>query len=76
MEEKKNGRLKSDELNKRKEAILQLIKENCFITINEIVEKLEISRGMAESTIRNLKDEGKLVREGSTKAGKWIIKDL
>ena len=73
---KKNERLKADEIKKRKETILQLIRENSSITINEIVEKLEISRGMAESTIRNLKSEGKLVREGSTKAGKWIIKDL
>lgn len=63
-------------MEKRKEIILQLIRENCFITINEIVEKMEISRGMAENAIRNLMDEGKLVREGSTKAGKWIIKDL
>ena len=40
-----------------------------------MVEKLEISRGMVESAIKNLKDEGKLAREGSTKAGKWIVKN-
>lgn len=83
-ENKKSGRkpgrkkcdgLKADERKKRKEIILQLISENCFITINEIVEKLEISRGMVESAIKNLKDEGRLVREGSTKAGRWIVKN-
>ena len=72
---KKGDRLKADEIKKRKEIILQLITENCFITINEMVEKLEISRGMVESAIKNLKDEGKLAREGSTKAGKWIVKN-
>lgn len=39
--------------------------KNCFITINEMVE----------NTIKNLKDVGKLAREGSTKAGKWIVKN-
>ena len=63
-------------MKKRKETILQVIRENCFITINEIVEKLGISRGMVESAIKNLKNEGRLAREGSTKAGKWIVKDL
>ena len=32
---KKGDRLKADEIKKRKEIILQLITENCFITINE-----------------------------------------
>lgn len=72
---KKGDRLKADEIKKRKEIILQLIKENCFITINEMVEKLEISRGMVENAIKNLKDERKLVREGSTKAVKRIVKN-
>ena len=72
---KKSDRLKADEMKERKETILQLIRDNCFITINEIVEKLEISRGMVESAIKNLKNEGRLAREGSTKAGKWIVKD-
>ena len=54
--------------------MLQLIKENSYITVSELVEKLELSRGMAESTLKSLKLEGKLIREGSTKAGKWIVK--
>lgn len=79
-ENKKSGRksgrkkIKTDEIEKRKEAVLQLIKENSYITVSELVEKLELSRGMAESTLKSLKLEGKLIREGSTKAGKWIVK--
>lgn len=53
-ENKKDGRIKgdrliADEIKKRKEIILQLITVNCFVTINDMVEKLEVSRGMVES---------------------------
>lgn len=83
-ENKKDGRkdgrknkdgVKADEVKKRKEEILQLINEDGFITVSNIVEKLDISRGKVESSIKKLKDEGRLMREGSTKAGKWIIRN-
>ncbi len=74
---RKSGRkkIKADEIEKRKETVLQLIKGNCYITVNELVEKLNLSRGMIESALKNLKLEGRLIREGSTKAGKWIVKE-
>ena len=72
---KKGGMFKTDEIERRKETILQLMRENSFITMNEMAEKLGISRGMTESTVKDLKKEGRLVREGSTKRGKWIVKN-
>ena len=74
---RKSGRkkIKADEIEKRKEVALQLIKEDGYITVNRLIEKMELSRGMVESVLKSLKREGRLIREGSTKAGKWIAKD-
>jgi predicted HTH transcriptional regulator len=44
------------------------------LTLPEIAEKLQLSLGGVEKIVRQLKKEGILSREGSTKAGKWIVK--
>ncbi len=44
------------------------------LTLPEIAEKLQLSLGGVEKIVRQLKKEGILSREGSTKAGKCIVK--
>ena len=55
--------------------ILALMLENPKITAEQIANNLEnISAEGIRYHIRNLKKSGKIIREGSTKSGKWIVK--
>ncbi|MDR1543311.1 MAG: winged helix-turn-helix transcriptional regulator [Prevotellaceae bacterium] len=53
--------------------ILTLIKENSAITYVEMSEKINVATKTIERHIEKLKNDGKLVREGSTKYGCWKI---
>ena len=57
------------------ERILNLIKENPYITSTEIANKLEITRDGVNYNIRKLKQTGMLKREGPDKGGYWQILD-
>ena len=59
--------LKSDQ------KVLLLIKENQKITIKELCEFMSMSESGVKKVIKKLKDENKLVRVGSLKAGHWEI---
>ena len=54
--------------------VIRLLSDNGNLTLPEIADKLQLSLGGVEKIVRQLKKEGKLSREGSTKAGKWIVK--
>lgn len=54
--------------------VINYLSEDGNLTLPEIAEKLQISLGGVEKIVRQLKKEGILSREGSTKAGKWIVK--
>lgn len=57
--------------------ILQLIKENNFITTIEMADKLQITRSAVAKQIAKLKKQGIINRIGSDISGKWIlIKEL
>ncbi len=59
--------LKSDQ------KVLLLIKENKNITIKELCEITSMSESGIKKVIKKLKDEEKLIRIGSLKAGYWKI---
>ncbi len=50
-----------------------LIKENPGITHSHIAATLSVSSKTAERATKALRDAGLIAREGSDKAGKWII---
>ena len=54
--------------------VIRLLSDNGNLTLPEIAEKLQLSLGGVEKIVRQLKIESILSREGSTKAGKWIVK--
>ena len=60
--------LKSDQ------KILSLIKKNNEITIREICDKISMSESGVKKVIKKLKDENKLIRVGSLKAGHWEVR--
>ena len=53
--------------------IIKLIENNPSITANEITEKLELTIDSVRHYINKLKKQNVIKREGSTKAGKWVI---
>jgi len=54
--------------------ILRLMTENPKITVSEIAEKIGASISGVEKNIRQLKQEGIVVRTTDTKSGEWIVK--
>lgn len=66
---------KSDQKSKQKsnQKILALMKQNSQITIAQICSKLDMSESGVKKVIKKLKDEDKIKRVGSLKAGYWEI---
>ncbi|MBR5077909.1 MAG: putative DNA binding domain-containing protein [Victivallales bacterium] len=53
--------------------ILQMIQENPHITAKELATKLHTTTRTAERIFRQLKQSGKIRREGSDRYGHWIV---
>ncbi len=60
---------------KTAQKILELIKVNPHITINELSEQIKISDRAVKNHIKKFKDEGFLERVGSDKGGFWRVKE-
>lgn len=56
------------------ELVLTMLEGNPQINLQQIADKLGMTRRGVQKITDKLKAEGKLLREGSTKAGKWIVK--
>ena len=59
--------------NERKEQVLDLIRRDLTIKTTEIQSTLGLSERQLSRTIKMLKEDGKLGREGSSRSGNWII---
>ena len=57
----------------RKKIILKLIEENEKISIQQLVENIEVSKSTVERDLKELKEENRIEYVGSRKSGKWII---
>ena len=57
----------------RKERILELVSENSKITKTEIARELKLSRDRIILSIKDLKEEGRLLRIGGRRDGYWQI---
>lgn len=55
--------------------LLKLIKENEVITIRELADKIGVTQRTIERNIKILQNNNQLERIGSTKSGKWKIKN-
>ena len=71
----KNATLECDFGTKDELDIIQLIKENPFITQSELQKKTGISLGTIKRIFPKLQEKGILVRVGGKRFGKWIIKN-
>ena len=63
------------DLNSRKNLIMNIIRENDKITRKEIISKIGISKATLERDLAELRKDNKIEYIGSSKNGKWIIKE-
>lgn len=54
-------------------AIVKLIANNGNITSTEMAKSLGINRSAVSKHLKRLQEEGVIHREGSTKAGRWVV---
>ena len=64
---------KNHEMMKRREAILELIRENPTISRLEIGLKLGITAKQVRVALTQLKNSNLIYHEGSRRGGRWII---
>ena len=64
----------ADTVNDTVNSILNLIKENPFISYDEIAKSLKKSRATVSRSIAELKKQGLLERIGADKNGRWQVK--
>ena len=63
----------NDTVNHENDTVFDLIKNNSGITSAEISQQLKISPSTAKRRIKELKDNGRIIRKGSDKSGYWEI---
>jgi len=56
-----------------KDAVLSIISNNNRITATEMAKDLSVTKRTVERYIKELRDEGRLVRKGSARGGYWEI---
>lgn len=68
-----NYNINNKELNNTQLEILSLMKQDEFITQEQMADKMKINRVNIAKNIRVLKEKGYIIREGSNKVGNWKI---
>ena len=63
-----------EKLNKREDSILELIRTNPHITIEQLSALSNVSTRTVERNIRSLKKKDYLERNGSDVKGEWLVK--
>ena len=72
-EGKSMGKSKGESGGTSAEKIIMLLVDNPSLRQNEIAGKMGLSLPGVEKIMRRLRDEGKLVREGSSRNGRWKV---
>ena len=58
----------------RKQAILAILAENPTITQAQLMEEMNLTRKQVQNDMKELQKEGVLVREGTNRRGRWLVK--
>ena len=59
----------------RKQAILALLAKNPMITQAQLMEEMDLTRKQVQKDMKELQEEGVLVREGTNRSGRWVVKE-
>ena len=55
------------------EEILKLLKVNSDLTMNDLMAILKVGEGSIRYHLKKLKEEGRIIHRGATKAGYWEV---
>lgn len=53
--------------------IVDMMKRNSKITLDEIADTLFISKRAVEKQVQKLRESNKIIREGGDKGGYWVV---
>ena len=67
------GSLSVVQLSERQKKICKLIKENPFISTQQMSVVLSVVKRTAERDLSDMEKKGVLIREGNTSAGHWVL---
>jgi len=49
--------------------------ENPTITQTQIMEEMNLTRKQVQKNMKELQEEGVLVRKGTNRSGRWVVKE-
>lgn len=75
-EKNDSERGKKELIDSKDEEILQLMKENSSISVNEISKQVHLGTTTLTKRIRRLKEGEFVERNGSKKKGQWVVREL
>jgi ATP-dependent DNA helicase RecG len=59
----------------RKQAILAILAETPTITQTQLMTEMNLTRKQIQKDMKELQTEGVLVREGTNRSGRWVVKE-
>lgn len=67
--------MKSQKGAEKKQAILDILIENPTITQTQLMEIMNLTRKQLQKDMKELQEEGVLIREGTNRTGRWEVKE-
>lgn len=58
----------------RKQAMLAILAENPMMTQTQLMDEMNLTRKQVQKDMKELQEEGVLVREGTNRSGRWVVK--
>lgn len=65
--------ISKNSLSDNQSAILNLMKDNPYVTLTDLEEKLQLSKTAVYNNVKSLKENGFILRIGRRKDGKWEV---
>lgn len=73
-EEPEGSRKRAEKRTERKQTILKILRENSTMTQTRLMEEMSLTRKQVQKDMKELQEEGVLVREGTNRNGCWVVK--
>lgn len=66
---------KSQKGAERKQAMLAIWAENPMMTQTQLMDEMNLTRKQVQKDMKELQEEGVLVRKGTNRSGRWMVKE-
>ena len=55
--------------------MLAILTENPMMTQTQLMDEMNLTRKQVQKDMKELQEEGVLVREGTNRSGRWMVKE-